>query len=60
MRNELSLEKLDDDFDIIMEKQYKTEVAVNTILSLLIKKKMFTKEEFKEEMKEIRQRVRDE
>ena len=50
----------EDDIAELFEKQYKTEVAVNTIISLLIKNKTFTLNEFEEEMKEIRRRVKEE
>ena len=54
------LDKLDDDVSESFEEQYKNKVAINTIISLLIKKGYFTEKEFKEEMKRIRERVRKE
>ena len=54
------LDKLDDDISEIYEEQYKTKTAVNTIISLLIKKGIFAEKEFKEEMKVTRERVRKE
>jgi hypothetical protein len=60
MKKELTLEKLDDEIAELFEKGYKSEVAINTIMNLLLKKEIFTEEEFMEEMKEIRRRVREE
>jgi len=54
------LDKSEDDIAKIYEEMYKTKVSVNTILSLLIKKGIITEKEFKEEMKNIRKRIRDE
>ena len=54
------LDKSRDDVAETYEEMYKTKVAVNTILLLLIKKVIFTEKEFKEEMKKVRKRVREE
>jgi len=54
------LNKSEDDIAEIYEDMYKTKVSVNTILSLLLKKGVITKKEFKEEMKNIRKRIREE
>lgn len=54
------LNKSEDDIAEIYEEMHKTKVSVNTILSLLIKKGIITEKEFKEEMKNIRKRIREE
>ena len=52
--------KLEEDIALLFENQYKSEVAINTLLGVLLKKKLCTLEEFEDEMKEIRRKVRDE
>ncbi|MBD3249284.1 hypothetical protein GF336_04530 [Candidatus Woesearchaeota archaeon] len=52
--------KLDDDISELFEEDYKSKVAVNTLISLLIEKGIFTEKEFKESMNKIRKRVREE
>ena len=54
------LDKLDNDISEIYEENYKSKVAINTMISLLIKKGIFTEKEFKEEMKNVRKRVKEE
>lgn len=53
------LDKLDDDISEIYEELYKNKVGINTIISLLIKKGVFTEKDLKEETVIIRKRVRD-
>jgi site-specific recombinase len=53
------LEKLDTDTSSLFEEIYKEKVALNTVISLLIKKGVFSEEDFKSEMLKIRKRIRD-
>lgn len=52
------LDKLDDDISEIYEEQYKSKVAINTLILLLVKKGVFTEKEFKDEMSGIRKMVK--
>ena len=54
------LDKLDDDISEIYEEHYKIKVSLNTIISLMIKKGIFTRKEFEEEMRDVRERIRKE
>ena len=52
-------DELEDDIAELFEKGYKTEVAVNTLMSLLMNKGIFNLKEFEGDMKEVRERVRN-
>ncbi len=54
------LEKQDEDMSAVFEEVYKEKVTLNTLISLMIKKGIISKEEFKAEMIKIRKEIRDE
>lgn len=52
------LNRLDDDISEIYEETYRSRVVIDTLISLLIKKGVFSKEELKEQTARIRERIR--
>ena len=59
MAKKPTLDELDDEVAQLFEDTYKNKVAAAALLSLLLKKHIFTPDEFDDEMNEVRQRVRD-
>lgn len=53
------IDKIDDDIAELYEQDYKSKVALNTLISLLIKKGVLTQEQIKEEMKIMRKEFED-
>lgn len=53
------LDKLDNDISSIYEETYKNKVGINSIISLLIRKKVFTEKELREETAEIRKKIKE-